>query len=106
MQTQLQRATAYDRYLEVPDIAEWDGDDIKEAIDALESAIINDNAAWDDDGEYHKDFSVDVERIILNEPKEEQLALIKDALNKAVHDYCVATVKRDQSTYCSLYCEV
>jgi hypothetical protein len=97
---------AQDRILFNPPCGdEWSDADINEAIDALESAIINDNETWDEDGTYHVDFSLTVEKIILNEPKDEQLALIKDAFNKAVHDYSVSVVRHDPSTYCALYCD-
>ncbi len=105
MQTQLQRAEAYDRYMDVPDMPEWTDSDINEAIEALETAIIDYNETWDEDCDYHNDFSLEVERIIKFEPRNEQLALIQDAFNKAVHDYCVSQVRRDPAKYCAMYCE-
>lgn len=105
MQTQAQRALAYDRYLEVPDMPEWSDSDINEAIEGLEDDIINNNRVWDEDNDYRVNYALEIERILLNEPKDEQLALIRDAFNKNVHNYCVSEVNRNPDFYCAKYCD-
>ncbi len=105
MQTQAQFNLAHDRSLTPPDMPERSEDDIKEAIDALEDAILNKNLIWDEDNDYRVNYALEIERILLNEPKDEQLALIRDAFYKNVHDYCVSVVKRDPAYYCAEYCE-
>ena len=104
MQTQAQRALAYDRYLEVPDMPEWSDSDINEAIDVMEEFILSGGLDWDKDGSYRIDLSIEVERILIHEPKDEQLALIKEARAKRVHDWCVSVVRRDPNFYCNEYC--
>lgn len=104
MQT-LQRAIAYDRYLEVNDLNEWSDSDINEAIENLEYEVMTGMHDWDDDGSYRVDLAIEVERILTHEDKDEQLALIKDARAKRVHDWAVSVVKRDPNWYCKEFCE-
>ncbi len=105
MQTLAQRAIAYDRYLEVPNMPEWSDSDINRAIECLEYDILENDLDWDEDGDYHKDYAIDVIRILRTEDKDEQLILIKEAYIKSVHNYCVSAVKRDPAYYCAEYCE-
>jgi hypothetical protein len=104
MQT-LQREQAYDRYLEVPDMAEWSDSDIKEATDAYIDDVMFNNAQWDDDGGYIQDFGIEVERIMRYESRDEWTSLISEAYAKRVRDYCIGVVRNNPDFYCAKYCD-